>query len=291
MKKRIFSVLLCLCMVLALFPATAFAEEPDPAAQITINGADKVCAQQEQDYKFTVTWTGDISNVKYTYDETNYYTLDQNGDEYVGTVPRTFYENQENFTLTVSGMVEGKKTISDTKTVTISSDHIYVDGICGCGAKQTYTVTYDCGGDENVVGENEEVTKNPGVDLPLKGAIFTCDGCKQIGWKDNAGNKYALGGTYSTDADVTLYPIWDEIITMEVPFTTTVKRDGNVPPGETTFTLEVLDCRGTKLEPDGVTISGTVNTTGVGDYDGTLTITGPSQWVYSMFDGYFIFVQ
>ena len=50
MKKRIFSIMMCLCMVLMLFPATASAEE---SGSITIDGADVVCAQQ--DYEFTVT--------------------------------------------------------------------------------------------------------------------------------------------------------------------------------------------------------------------------------------------
>ena len=155
-----------------------------------------------------------------------------------------------------------------------------------------YTVTYAY----DAVNENCEKVfdiKNHGEGLNLRGKTFTKEDQVQIGWwsQENGFTTYDFGDLYTADADVTLYPVWDEIITMEVPFTTTVKRDGNVPPGETTFTLEVLDCRGTKLEPDGVTISGTVNTTGVGDYDGTLTITGPSQWVYSMFDGYFIFVQ
>ena len=51
MKKRFFSILLCLCMVLMLFPVTAFAEEP--AGTITINAPDEVCAQQ--DCEITVT--------------------------------------------------------------------------------------------------------------------------------------------------------------------------------------------------------------------------------------------
>ena len=51
MKKRILSILLTLCMVLMLFPATASAEEP--AGTITINAPDEVCAQQ--DCEFTVT--------------------------------------------------------------------------------------------------------------------------------------------------------------------------------------------------------------------------------------------
>ena len=50
MKKRFFSILLSLCMVLMLFPATAFAEGN---TGITISGPDVVCAQQQ--YEFTVT--------------------------------------------------------------------------------------------------------------------------------------------------------------------------------------------------------------------------------------------
>ena len=50
MKKRIFSIMMCLCMVLMFFPATASAEE---SGSITIDGTDVVCAQQ--DYEFTVT--------------------------------------------------------------------------------------------------------------------------------------------------------------------------------------------------------------------------------------------
>ena len=38
MRKRFFSILLCLCMVLMLFPVTAFAEgeTPEPITQIAI---------------------------------------------------------------------------------------------------------------------------------------------------------------------------------------------------------------------------------------------------------------
>lgn len=164
MKKRIFSVLLCLCMVLALFPATAFAEEPEPP--------------------------------------------------------------------------------------------------------ETYTVTYDPG--ENGVGDQVVKLKTQGEDLILEGETFTREGYKQIGWsiEENydSWNYYYLGEKYTTDEDVTLYPVWDKIITLTVPYTTTVTQGGNVAPGETTFTLEVVDCWGTKIEPDGVTFSGSVTTNGVGDY-------------------------
>ena len=38
MKKRMLSILLCLCMVLMLVPTTVFAEEPTGTLAVTING-------------------------------------------------------------------------------------------------------------------------------------------------------------------------------------------------------------------------------------------------------------
>lgn len=38
MKKRIFAILLTLCLVLALCPLTAFAKEPAPTLDVTIDG-------------------------------------------------------------------------------------------------------------------------------------------------------------------------------------------------------------------------------------------------------------
>ena len=64
MKKRIFSIMMCLCMVLMLFPATASAEE---SGSITIDGADVVCAQQ--DYEFTVTASDGVTlDTEFGYD-------------------------------------------------------------------------------------------------------------------------------------------------------------------------------------------------------------------------------
>lgn len=71
-----------------------------------------------------------------------------------------------------------------------------------------YTITYNKG--DYGTGSTQYQTKPHGTSVTLKGAIFTRSGYSQIGWsKTNGGQQnYALGGTYSTNANVTLYPVW-----------------------------------------------------------------------------------
>ena len=81
----------------------------------------------------------------------------------------------------------------------------------------TYTVSYNKGA--NGSGTNTSDTKTHGVNLTLKGAIFTRTGYTQDGWStSDGGNKvYDLSGTYSQNAAVTLYPHW-KIITYQVSY-------------------------------------------------------------------------
>lgn len=74
----------------------------------------------------------------------------------------------------------------------------------------TYTVTYSW--DQ----ETQTDAKRQGVPLTLKGAIFTRAGYEQDGWSKNPDGSvkdFELGpvGTYSDDADLTLYPTWKEL--------------------------------------------------------------------------------
>ena len=66
----------------------------------------------------------------------------------------------------------------------------------------------------------------------------------------------------------------------EIPFTKTVKLGGNTAPGETDFTIAVCDVNAHDLSyyPD-VTYTATVTTTGAGNYDGKLIISGPATQV------------
>ncbi|MDD6046147.1 MAG: dockerin type I repeat-containing protein, partial [bacterium] len=81
----------------------------------------------------------------------------------------------------------------------------------------------------------------------------------------------------------------EPVITLTVPFTTTVKQGGNVAPGETTFELAIVGSNAGDENISDVTVSGSVTTNGAGDYDGTLTFTGPerSLW-YMLSEGAFV---
>ena len=72
----------------------------------------------------------------------------------------------------------------------------------------TYTVTYNKGSYGS--GTNTTDTKTYNVNLTLKGAIFTRAGYEQVGWStsDGGAQAYAVGGTYTANASVTLYPVW-----------------------------------------------------------------------------------
>ena len=153
-----------------------------------------------------------------------------------------------------------------------------MDGVCGCGAKSEYTITYDGGADFGLWMD----VKTHGVDLTLAGKGFYREGLVHTGWMGSDGVFYELGGVYSTDADVTLYPVYDQLITLNVPFTTTVKLGGDAAPGETTFDLALIGSSAGDMDTSDVTVSGSVTTNGAGDYDGELTITGPSQQLWHM---------
>ena len=75
-------------------------------------------------------------------------------------------------------------------------------------AAATYTVSYNKGA--NGTGTNSTATKTYGTTLTLKGAQFTRTGYTQTGWSktDGGAQDYALSGSYTTNAAVTLYPVW-----------------------------------------------------------------------------------
>ena len=155
----------------------------------------------------------------------------------------------------------------------------------------TYTITYDPG--EYGTGSIPAGTKEHGKDFTLSAETFTREGYVQYGWRDRIGGVfYPLGGAYSLDADVTLYPAWSKIETLSVPFTTTVTLGGSAAPGETVFDLELVDAGGNPVSNDAVTVSGSVTTNGAGSYTGALTLTGPVLQIQSLIiDGNGLFVR
>ena len=78
--------------------------------------------------------------------------------------------------------------------------------------QENYTVTYAPG--SYGTGSQQTATKTQGVTLTLKGAIFTRMGYTQTGWSteaSGASKAYDLGGNYTANASVTLYPYWESV--------------------------------------------------------------------------------
>ena len=259
-----------------------------PPAALTISGPDVVCAQQ--DYEFSVT-TADGANFAedFTYDlgwsYVGHLTRDEDGIGH-GVVPASKYGSADRIELAVFGAAADGTSVTVTKTVRILKEHRFVDGVCGCGAVQQYTVTYDGGEGSDPVTD----VKTHGKALTLRGETFTMDGFVQTGWVDKETDAaYRLGDTYTENADVTLNPVFEKIITLTVPFTTTVALGDAGEPGETTFELALIDGSGAALTADNVTATAAVTTDGAGDYTGALTITGPERQLwYMLSEGAFV---
>jgi hypothetical protein len=72
-----------------------------------------------------------------------------------------------------------------------------------------YTIKYSPGTHSS--GENYSQSKNKGESITLRDATYTRNGFTQTGWskkEDGSTKDYQLKGTYTDDADITLYPFW-----------------------------------------------------------------------------------
>ena len=131
---------------------------------------------------------------------------------------------------------------------------------------------------------------------------------RDAGWTYSEDVYYARFSIHASDGNnvqtLTLYPahktdngyVWDRgksvermtftnsytenLRTVEVPFTKTVKLGGNTAPGRTDFTLKIFDFGNDNTEEyKDVTYTAAVTTRGVGSYDGKLIISGPEYQV------------
>ena len=82
----------------------------------------------------------------------------------------------------------------------------------------------------------------------------------------------------------------ENLTTVEIPFTKTVKLGGNTAPGKTDFTLEIFDVGNSNTsEYKDVTYTAVVTTKGVGNYDGKLIISGPKEQVHGFVcEGFYV---
>ena len=75
---------------------------------------------------------------------------------------------------------------------------------------EVFSITYAPGEGDGITGAVAAGTKTATEDATLSNDGFTREGYTQTGWKIEDGSvTYAMGATYTTDASVTLYPIWE----------------------------------------------------------------------------------
>ena len=105
------------------------------------------------------------------------------------------------------------------------------------------------------------------------------------------GEFYDVVNTADTVREMTFENIYTENLrTVEIPFTKTVKLGGNTGPGTTDFTIAVCDvgAHGLSYYAD-VTYKVVITTNGAGSYDGKLVISGPAAKVGEFVsEGFFV---
>ena len=159
--------------------------------------------------------TGKIATVKISYGA--YGT----GDDYRLTVnstaqanPTTKLTNEMTNAQVIASMKE-ITLISQTGTLTLgisnTSKSLYIGRVSA--VITGYTVSYDKGSADGASGSLASGTKTAGSSFTLSSSssAFTRSGYTYDGWsvnEDGSTKDYNLGGSYTTDAPVTLYPHW-----------------------------------------------------------------------------------
>ena len=91
-------------------------------------------------------------------------------------------------------------------------------------------------------------------------------------------------------SEMTFANIYTEnLTTVEIPFTKTVKLGGNTAPGQENFELEIFNVGNSNLTNYGNLYTAAVTTNGAGDYEGTLVISGPADQVEALVcEGFYV---
>ena len=101
-------------------------------------------------------------------------------------------------------------------------------------AVNSYTVSYDANGG---TGTTASQTKTYGVDLTLRENGFTRENYVFVEWNtaaDGSGTGYEAGGTFSGNADTTLYAIWT-LVTYPITYDGNGADSGSVEPQTKTY--------------------------------------------------------
>ena len=123
--------------------------------------------------------------------------------------PSALYRNGAH--TVIADLIPGMRMLAgnaaDGSDATESSDETYKDKTYLRFEARTYRVIFAPGNDGT--GSSTTIIKDYDTTVPLPGALFTRTGYTQTGWRNADGTKtYPLGGTYTENAGITLYPVW-----------------------------------------------------------------------------------
>ena len=307
MKKRLFSIVLTLCMVLALMPQMVFAEDISGVhnENVTVNSGDIISGGtfngQVENRGGTInggTFNGPVHNLEgpitngiFNGEVTNLMNGTISGGTFKDQVSNrgggrisggTFNGAVNNYDGVIIGGTFNQTVYSDN--IGMIEGGVFYGGISGGGDinSSCCSVTFKNEGSDyavEIMKKGSKATKPIEPDAP-EGMVFA-------GWYLDEELKTPYDFESEVKDNITLYAGWEEEkITLTVPFTTTVEVSGNASPGETTFNLEVVDSQGNELQPNdyNVKITASVETDGAGDYNGNLTFTGTASAILRMFD-------
>lgn len=130
--------------------------------------------------------------------------------------------------------------------------------------------------DDYSTGSIPADTKEVGASIRLSGETFTREGYRQTGWakEKNGPQIYNLYEWYSENEDLTLYPCWQRIYTVDIPASIEVKQGGEIAPGKANFDLLIRSVQG-YVFASGVDFQNHYRVTdGVGTYPGPISVVG-----------------
>ena len=194
-------------------------------------------------------------------------------------------ERTESTTWTLSGLNKGVYTLEVKNIYEYSQPKLKSLVI----TPDLYTITYDKG--EYGTGTIAAGKKIGCHDFTLSSSTFTRAGYEQDGWatSDGGSKTYNLGGTYSTDEAITLYPHW----TCATPPDPTAFTAGTITNGGVTFTItDAADAASydiyystSSTAPDGETEATTTSTGKTKEVTGLAAGTTYYAWVRAVCDG------
>ncbi len=123
--------------------------------------------------------------------------------------PSALYRNGAH--TVIADLIPGMRMLAgnaaDGSDATEISDETYKDKAYLRFEARTYRVIFAPGNDGT--GSSTTIIKDYDTNVTLPGALFTRTGYTQTGWRNADGTKtYPLGGTYTENAGITLYPVW-----------------------------------------------------------------------------------